>query len=158
LILRGFFPNCGEKCACCIKRLREIPNRPAARSLALQPIRPTGTHRNSEDREDVENVEAWAEVIKRLLYLVPPCFRLAFLRWRAPRSSEARHRRAALLDFVVKNEQKRREDGCLTLNIAKGLKNDRLGRPEGLSYKMAESLACDQIDEAHRARAAAIFP
>jgi hypothetical protein len=43
--------------------------------------------RQSEDRDDIENVEAWAEVIKSVLYLVPI------------------DRRATVLALAVKNEE-----------------------------------------------------
>ena len=48
--------------------------------------------RRSEDREDIENVEAWAEVIKEVLRLVPM------------------DRRAAVLALAAKNEEAEREE------------------------------------------------
>ena len=46
----------------------------------------------SEDREDIENVEAWAEVFKAVLYLVPM------------------DRRAAVLALATKNENAERKE------------------------------------------------
>jgi hypothetical protein len=48
--------------------------------------------RRSEDRKDIENVEAWAEVIKDLLWLVPI------------------DRRADVLALVAKNEEAARKE------------------------------------------------
>jgi hypothetical protein len=79
----------------------------------------------SEDREDIENVEAWAEVFKAVLYLVPM------------------DRRAAVLALATKNEKAERKEWEAIETSGGGLKFiDLEARPPSLAHDYEAYESC----------------